>query len=99
MAICDKISSSETNPFDGLSYYPTVEEESVEMLVVKNILPFDEDSSDAMTWLNDTVEVFRSCPSYGMFSEESSDKSINNALTVIGRNFKNSTTLTCRYRF
>ena len=99
VAICDKKPSSETNPFDGLSYYPTDQEESIETLVVKKILPFNGDSSDVATWTNDTVEVFRSCPSYGIFSKENSAKSIDRTFTVIGRNFENSTTLTCRYRF
>jgi hypothetical protein len=72
VAICNKMSSSETNPFDGLSYYPTDEKELVEMLVVKKIIPFEEDSSDVVTWVNDTVEVFRNCPSYGIFFVESS---------------------------
>ncbi len=38
VAICDKMSSNEANPFDGLSYYPTDEKELVKMLVVKTIL-------------------------------------------------------------
>jgi hypothetical protein len=62
VAIWDNMSSSKTNPFDGLSYYSTGEKELVEMLVVKKILPFDKDSSDAVTWVNDTVEVFRKLP-------------------------------------
>jgi hypothetical protein len=72
VSICNTMSSSETNPSDGLSSYPTDEKELVEMLVVKKILPFNKDSSDPVTWVNDTVEVFGNCPSYGIFSVESS---------------------------
>jgi hypothetical protein len=67
VAFCNKMSSSKTNPSDGLSNYLTDEKESVEMLVVKKILPFNKDSSDAVTWVNDTVEVFGNCPFYGIF--------------------------------
>ena len=107
VAICDKMPSRETNPFDGPSYYPLLhdtpdiddEEESVEMLVVKKILPYDENTSDVMPWKNDTLEVFRTCPTYGVLENDAAaSKSSDDALTVIGRNFYNTTTLTCRYR-
>jgi len=104
VAICDKIHSSKSNPFDGLSYYPledatsNEQAELVEMLVVKKILPFNEDTSDIMPWKNDTLEVVRTCPAYGVLPDESSTESNQESLTVIGRNFRNSTTLTCQYR-
>lgn len=103
VSVCDKMSSSETNPYDLLSYYPSsrtiAEGESTEMLVVATILPFDAAISDVVSWNNDTVEVFRACPSYGILPEKSSVESRNRdmAVTIIGRNFINSTTLTCRY--
>jgi hypothetical protein len=105
VAICDKMPSSERNPYDQLSYYPmsgtTVgQDESSEKLVVAKILPFEAATSDVVVWMNDTVEVFRSCPSYGILLDKSSAKSRNRdmSVTVIGRNFRNSTTLTCRYK-
>ena len=98
VAICDKMPSSDMNSFDLLSYYTVAREESVEMLVTKRIFPFDADSSDVVPWVNDTVEVLRTCPSYGVYSEDSAAK-YNRTLTIIGRNFENSSTLTCRYRF
>ncbi len=103
VAICDKMPSSERNPYDQLSYHPlsrtTVgQEESSEKLVVAKILPFDAAMSDVSIWMNDTVEVFRTCPSYGILPDKSSAESrIMDSVTVIGRNFQNSTTLTCRY--
>ena len=100
VAICDKMPFSKTNPFDGLSYYPLeqtadMHEDSSELLVIDKILPLDENTSNVMPWKNDTLEVFRTCPAYGVLSKDISTKS---NFTVIGRNFRNSTTLTCRYR-
>ena len=103
------MASSETNPFDRFSYYPLFinhddeangdqEEVSAEMLVVKKILPFNEDTSNIMPWQNDTLEVFRTCPAYGVLKESYATSTNTETLTVIGRNFYNSTTLTCRYR-
>ncbi|EED88737.1 predicted protein [Thalassiosira pseudonana CCMP1335] len=99
VAIYDKISFRPDNPFDAVSYYPvdnvTVNEEDnggVEVMVVEKILPFNANSSNVMPWKNDTVEVFRPCPAYGFAAQNQA------AITVIGRNFRNSTNLTCRFR-
>ncbi len=105
VAICDKKPSIETNPYDRLSYYPLSASNvdqgtSTEMLVVAKISPFDESTSDVVSWMNDTMEVFRVCPSYGLLPDKCSTEpgSRDVAVTVIGRNFLNSTALTCRYK-
>lgn len=105
VTVCDKMPSSKINPFDRLSYYPSNqaasnEGKSAEIFVVEKIIPIDEATSDVVPWKNDTVEVFRTCPSYGILPDKSSAESRNkeSTLTVIGRNFYNSSALTCRYR-
>lgn len=52
-------------------------------------MPINESGSDSF-WMNDTVEVFRVCPEYGQ--QQSSE-----AVTVIGRNFRDSDVLICRF--
>ena len=59
VAICNKMLFSETNPFDGLSYYPlehatSEHEESAEMPVMEKVLPFNEDSPNVTPWKNDS---------------------------------------------
>lgn len=60
-----------------------------ELAVVRKINPIDS-KSNSQFWKNDTIEVFRSCPSYGFMN-----KSEN--VTIFGRNFRDSAKLTCRF--
>lgn len=57
--------------------------------VLEKVMPINESGSDPY-WVNDTVEVFRVCPEYGI------DKT-SEAVTVIGRNFRDSDVLACRF--
>lgn len=57
--------------------------------VVEKIMPINESGSDSF-WENDTVEVFRACPQYG--AQDS-----NETVLIIGRNFRESNVLLCRY--
>ena len=63
----------------------------------------------ARPWTNDTVELFRSCPPHGLFNSsaleftgsgivEREDNDPPLSILLIGRNFRNSTMLTCRFR-
>ncbi|KAK1742182.1 IPT/TIG domain-containing protein, partial [Skeletonema marinoi] len=115
VAICDKMSHIESNPFDRMSYYPldeSLEDAAAlrEMAVVQKVLPFNRHTSNVEMWKNDTVEVTRACPSYivqpgwtpkpsyGVRAEETPDEWTRESITIVGRNFRNSTALTCRYR-
>ena len=51
--------------------------------------PVNESSSDEL-WFNDTVEVFRPCPAFG-------PEDGGGDVVLIGRNFKNTALLTCRW--
>lgn len=93
VAVCDKKSS---NPFDVKRYYPSEEDDVGEVEVVRQVLPFNTHSSNAVQWRNDTVEVFRSCPTFGLMNNN--NVSTEGTITVIGRNFRNTTNLTCRFR-
>ncbi|KAL7513815.1 hypothetical protein ACHAXN_011176 [Cyclotella atomus] len=101
VAICDKTVASLTNPFDENSYYPLLsggddQDDVGEMVVVKKILPFNSQTSNILPWKNETLEVFRSCPAFG--TKPTSNASSTDAITVVGRNFRNSTALVCRFR-
>jgi len=107
--VCDKKDFGLDNPFEHISYYSkhsyslldddggsVVEFDSTreknptgEIEVLRKINPVNATSSSKM-WVNDTVEVFRTCPPYGI--EDSEDY-----VTVIGRNFRDSDFLTCRF--
>eukprot|EP00814_Leptocylindrus_danicus_P022468 CAMPEP_0116032652 /NCGR_PEP_ID=MMETSP0321-20121206/18304_1 /TAXON_ID=163516 /ORGANISM="Leptocylindrus danicus var. danicus, Strain B650" /LENGTH=1662 /DNA_ID=CAMNT_0003508143 /DNA_START=2771 /DNA_END=7759 /DNA_ORIENTATION=+ len=63
-----------------------------EIAVLKKILPLNAASSIS-EWNNDTVEVFRSCPSYNILGNVEKLEYVN----VIGRNFRDSPSLKCRY--
>lgn len=52
-------------------------------------MPINESGSDPF-WTNDTIEVFRVCPEYGTQNE-------NETAIIIGRNFRDSDTLVCRF--
>ncbi|CAM9243358.1 unnamed protein product, partial [Choristocarpus tenellus] len=77
--------SGETVTFDSTP----AKDPTGEIQVLEKVIPVNESGSTAF-WLNDTVEVFRSCPSYG--TETSGD-----TVTIIGRNFHESNVLYCRY--
>lgn len=96
VAVCDKETTGD-NPFKQISYYESQGNIGLETLVVDGILPINEDSSQVESWVNDTVEVFRSCPTYGRSLRGQNESSSGN-LTIIGRNFQDTTTLTCRFR-
>lgn len=57
--------------------------------VLEKIMPINESGSDPF-WVNDTIEVFRVCPEYG--SQNTSE-----TITVVGRNFRDSDVLACRF--
>lgn len=52
-------------------------------------MPINESGSDPF-WMNDTIEVFRVCPEYGT-------ENANETATIIGRNFRASDILVCRF--
>ena len=107
--ICDKLAFPLENPFEDNSYYPrhrySLLDENItayfdssagqnatgEIAVLKKILPLDSASS-IPEWKNDTVEVFRACPAYVLDKIENLEY-----VAVIGRNFRNSPSLMCRY--
>jgi hypothetical protein len=62
---------------------------SGEGVVVEMVNPVNESNSDR-GWVNDTVEVFRTCPAY---SPESGGEDV----VLIGRNFQDTALLTCRW--
>jgi hypothetical protein len=97
--VCDKKSS--------VSYYPEFEYTTFkgvdrsfdsaseligtgEIPVLRKIIPVNVTASSPM-WVNDTVEVFRSCP-------ENGTRYGGDELTIIGRNFRDTPLLLCRFR-
>lgn len=52
-------------------------------------MPINGSGSDTF-WVNDTIEVFRVCPEYGT-------QNANETATIIGRNFRDSEVLICRF--
>lgn len=52
-------------------------------------MPINESGSDPF-WVNDTIEVFRVCPEYGT-------QNTSETATIIGRNFRDSDILVCRF--
>jgi hypothetical protein len=99
------------SPMEDITYYPSLTYSALddsgviykydssqyainptgEIQVVEKIMPINVTSSSPF-WKNDTVEAFRACPAYG--SSEGGD-----VITVIGRNFKNSSQTYCRWRY
>ena len=107
--VCDKEWISSKNPFEDASFYHQYQYSTVdnsqsivafdssqkqnysgELSVLRKIIPTDSDTTK-LEWINDTVEVFRSCPNY-IYSLESQ------TIVVVGRNFQNSSSLSCRFR-
>ncbi len=58
-------------------------------------MPVDLDAS-VQPWRNDTVEVFRTCPSYVPSEARSAMPSLN-SIEIIGRNFHPSPVMACRF--
>jgi hypothetical protein len=50
-------------------------------------------SSSSPGWVNQTIEAFRTCPSFG-----NADPEVKNVVTVIGRNFRDTGINYCRWR-
>ena len=112
--ICDKQSVDQYDPTEKISYYPLSNfllpsimksgipaissqlRDTTEMEILKRILPFDL-SQNSFIWMNDTIEVFRPCPSFILSTNESTIAA-QESILLIGRNFRNSTHLTCRFR-
>lgn len=105
--VCDKGTINPSDPWEDRTYYPqfsyslldgsggtmtfdsTVSTGSTgEVQVVEKINPINETAS-VPYYVNDTVEVFRTCPTYGRASDSTT-------LTVVGRNFRNTTLNFCR---
>ena len=63
-----------------------------EVVVVQKVYAINESSSSPL-WVNDTVEAFRTCPSYGSAAPE-----VENMITVVGRNFLDNGLNFCRWR-
>lgn len=108
--VCDKTEYNPLDPSEISSYYELsssnlVNEHSVgsnalstkELSVIKKIRPLLNEKS--INWLNDTVEVFRICSEFVLVSPRTEEMHNNTQkVTLIGRNFANETTLTCRFR-
>ena len=108
--ICDKHKSGE-NPLEVQSYYPyqqyisfetseAIQNSSFEsqttaseLKVLRKIIPINQTSSTEF-WFNDTVEVIRSCPTYVFWPNSFV---IPEHVTLIGKNFQNSSRLMCRF--
>ncbi len=58
-------------------------------------MPVDLNAS-VQSWKNDTVEVFRTCPSY-VPSEASNTMPLLNSIEIVGRNFHPTPVLACRF--
>ena len=90
-------------PLDGMAEEPVIFDSTSstaptgELMVVSKVIPVNE-SSSAPFWINDTVEVFRTCPEYSDdvgFVGDPSDP--NDGIVIIGRNFRDSPLLSCRW--
>ena len=107
--VCDKDDINSNNPWEDQTYYQTFSytlldgsdtvesfdstastSATGEVQVVEKVIPINESSSTSY-FVNDTIEVFRSCPTYG-------NASSGVELTVIGRNFRNTSRNYCRLR-
>lgn len=109
--VCDKVDIEPFTPFQDVTYYSTFSYILIdgsgtnvtfnsslqstatytgEVQSVRKIMPLNFTSSSPL-WVNDTIEAFRTCPTYG--------SSIgNNYVTIIGRNFINSSSNYCKIR-
>jgi hypothetical protein len=113
ISICDKARKMPNNPYEDATYYAIdsrfvnstygsgnpgkwggmegADAKHSEVMVVQRIIPISEESIEQL-WKNDTVDVIRSCPSYGFLKD-------SQLITIVGRNFRNSSSLTCRFTF
>lgn len=113
ISICDKSKEMPNNPFEDATYYATdsrfvnstyglgdpgksggiggADVKHSKVMVSQKIIPISLESIHQL-WKNDTVDVIRSCPSYGFLEDRQS-------ITILGRNFRNSSSLTCRFTF
>jgi hypothetical protein len=106
--VCDKVPISPQNPAEYNSYYtndqlllsnelPSDTDDSLinsgEIIALRKIIPY---MSGLQMWQNETVEVFRSCPSFAMVGNSTSW--LENRILLTGRNFRQSSALTCRFR-
>ncbi len=112
--ICDKQSVDQHDPTEKIAYSPLTNfllpsiiksgmhttssqlKDATEIEILKRILPSDP-SQKSFVWMNDTIEVFRPCPSFILSTKERITATQESVL-LIGRNFRNSTHLTCRFR-
>jgi hypothetical protein len=62
-----------------------------EVVVTSRIYSVNESASSPL-WVNDTIEVFRTCPSYGSAAYE-----VDNRVQVVGRNFRDTGQIYCRW--
>ena len=110
--VCDKAAYDLRYPMEDLMYYPNFEYTSIdgedeqlvfdssttalnptgEVVVTSRIYSINESTSSPL-WVNDTVEVFRTCPSYGSAAYD-----VDNRIQIIGRNFRDSGQIYCRWR-
>ena len=111
--VCDKKGVDPFNVFEDQTYYPkhayplltegaemqyfdsTTEKDSTgEVAVLAKVMPLNYSASDPH-WRNDTVEVFRTCPDYMV--EDGTEGEGEDEVVIIGRNFRDSELLTCRF--
>ena len=111
--VCDKVDISTRDPSERQSYYPTHSYSLIdsnktvtissnelksllgEVRVLQKVNPVDQFRS-TLTWVNDTIQVIRACPKYTILSRE--NYVTPDQVIVVGRNFQNTTNLTCRFR-
>ncbi|GFH60968.1 hypothetical protein CTEN210_17444 [Chaetoceros tenuissimus] len=101
--ICDKTQVNNLNPGEDNFYYDekllsiadsTSTGRKSEVMALKKIVPYEAPST--LKWRNETVEVFRTCPTIAISRNISSW--IQEDITLIGRNFHRSSSLKCRFR-
>ncbi len=66
-----------------------------EIQAIRKVIPVNLNAS-VQPWRNDTVEVFRTCPSYVPSEARSTMPSLN-SIEIIGRNFRPTSVLACRF--
>jgi len=109
VGVCDKKRIHEKAPLEDITYYPqhhytaldgssanltfdslSEYDSTGEVIALKKVIPLQV-TQRSLGWENDTLEILHSCPSYTFSS--AIDK-----ISVIGRNFRNESTLSCRFR-
>lgn len=107
--VCDKVFVNTQNPGEDNSYYPShqslltsespsqenaISVDSGEIIALRKILPYKLEGFKV--WQNETLEIFRSCPTFDVVKNSTSW--LKNKVYLFGRNFRPSITLTCRFR-